>query len=78
MAALIFAALAASIAAAPPESAAGARRRGELTIRGVTRPAQLAVRLLGPWAKPWWEDGRDHGPRTRAGFVARARRTLFT
>lgn len=45
---------------------------GELTIRGVTRPAQLAVRLLGQWATPWWEDGRDQGPRTRAGFVARA------
>ncbi len=43
---------------------------GELTIRGVTRPAQLAVRYLGRWATPWWEDGKDQGPRTRAGFVA--------
>jgi len=45
---------------------------GELTIRGVTRPAPLAVRSLGQWSTPWWEDGRDQGPRTRAGFVAKA------
>lgn len=45
---------------------------GELTIRGVTRPAQLAVRYLGRWETPWWEDGKDKGPKTRAGFVATA------
>ena len=45
---------------------------GELTLRGVTRPVSLAVRFLGQWETPWWEDGRDQGPRTRAGFVARA------
>ena len=47
---------------------------GELTIRGVTRPVSLAVRYLGQWATPWWEEegGKwvDKGPRLRAGFVA--------
>lgn len=43
---------------------------GDLTIRGVTRPATLDVRFLGQWATPWWEDGEDKGPKTRAGFVA--------
>ncbi len=44
---------------------------GELTIRGVTRPALLEVHYLGSWQTPWWEDGRDQGPKTRAGFLAR-------
>ena len=43
---------------------------GELTIRGVTRPAVLDVHYLGRWATPWWEGGVDKGPRIRAGFVA--------
>jgi polyisoprenoid-binding protein YceI len=43
---------------------------GNLTIRGVTRPATLDVRYLGQWQTPWWEDGVDKGPKTRAGFVA--------
>ncbi len=43
---------------------------GELTIRGVTRPATLRVRYLGQWQTPWWEDGVDRGPKVRAGFVA--------
>jgi polyisoprenoid-binding protein YceI len=43
---------------------------GELTIRGVTRPVTLSVRYLGQWQTPWWEDGVDKGPKTRAGFVA--------
>ncbi len=30
----------------------------------------LDVRFLGPWQTPWWEDGADKGPRTRAGLVA--------
>jgi polyisoprenoid-binding protein YceI len=47
--------------------------RGELTIRGVTRPVTLDVRYLGQWKTPWWEDGVDKGPRTRAGFLAKAR-----
>jgi polyisoprenoid-binding protein YceI len=43
---------------------------GDLTIRGVTRKAVLDVRYLGQWQTPWWEDGVNKGPRTRAGFVA--------
>lgn len=45
---------------------------GELTIRGVTKSVELAVHALGVWQTPWWEDGRDKGPKTRAGFVATA------
>ena len=47
--------------------------RGELTIRGVTRPVTLDVRYLGQWDTPWWENGVDKGPRTRAGFLAKTR-----
>lgn len=43
---------------------------GTLTIRGVSRVVSLSVRYLGQWQTPWWEDGVDRGPRTRAGFVA--------
>ena len=43
---------------------------GELTIRGVTRTVPLRVHYLGEWQTPWWEDGVDKGPKTRAGFVA--------
>ena len=43
---------------------------GALTIRGVTKPVTLKVRYLGQWQTPWWEDGVDKGPKTRAGFVA--------
>ena len=43
---------------------------GELTIRGVTRSTTLRVRYLGQWRTPWWEDGVDKGPKTRAGFIA--------
>jgi len=46
---------------------------GDVTIRGVTRPLTLHVRFLGTWETPWWEDGKDHGPKTRAGFVATGR-----
>jgi polyisoprenoid-binding protein YceI len=44
---------------------------GDLTIRDVTRPVTLRVRYLGTWQTPWWEDGVDKGPKTRAGFTAR-------
>jgi polyisoprenoid-binding protein YceI len=47
------------------------RVTGDLTIRGVARPVILKVRYLGSWETPWWEDGVDKGPKTRAGFVAR-------
>ena len=43
---------------------------GELKIRGVTRAVSLNVHYLGQWQTPWWEDGVDKGPKTRAGFVA--------
>jgi len=46
---------------------------GDLTIRGVTRQAILHVSYLGPWETPWWEDGEDKGPKTRAGFVAKTK-----
>lgn len=46
---------------------------GDLTIRDVTRPVPLDVRHLGTWQTPWWEDGVDKGPKTRAGFAARTR-----
>ena len=49
------------------------RLKGELTIRGVTRPVQLDVRYLGQWQTPWWVNGVDKGPRTRAGFLATTR-----
>ena len=44
--------------------------RGQLTIRGVTHEASLKVRYLGEWVTPWWENGVDKGPKTRAGFFA--------
>jgi len=44
--------------------------KGELTIRGVARPAVLDVHYLGRWSTPWWEGGVDKGPKMRAGFVA--------
>jgi polyisoprenoid-binding protein YceI len=43
---------------------------GGLTIRGATRAVTLRVHYLGQWQTPWWEDGVDKGPKTRAGFVA--------
>ena len=46
---------------------------GDLTIRGVTRPVEMEVHYLGQWQTPWWEDGVDKGPKTRAGFLATTR-----
>jgi polyisoprenoid-binding protein YceI len=46
---------------------------GELTIRGVTKVVGLDVHYLGEWQTPWWEDGVDKGPKTRAGFLATTR-----
>ena len=43
---------------------------GDLTLRGATRKVTLDVRYLGQWDTPFWEDGVDKGPMTRAGFVA--------
>ena len=50
--------------------ASDANLTGELTVRGVTRAVALRVHYLGQWQTPWWEDGVDKGPKTRAGFVA--------
>jgi polyisoprenoid-binding protein YceI len=47
------------------------RVTGDLTIRGTTKPVELDVHYLGQWQTPWWEDGEDLGPKTRAGFVAK-------
>lgn len=44
---------------------------GAITIRGVTRPLRFHVQFLGTWQTPWWEDGVDRGPKTRAGFTAK-------
>lgn len=46
------------------------RVKGDLTIRGVTRPVTLDLQYLGQWETPFWEDGVDKGPMVRAGFVA--------
>jgi polyisoprenoid-binding protein YceI len=46
--------------------------RGRLTIRGTSRDVSLRVDYLGQWETPWWEDGVDKGPKTRAGFLAHA------
>lgn len=43
---------------------------GDLAIRGITRAVTLRVGYLGQWQTPWWENGVDRGPKTRAGFVA--------
>ena len=43
---------------------------GELTVRGISRKVALRVHYLGEWETPWWEDGEDKGPKTRAGFSA--------
>jgi len=43
---------------------------GDLRIRGVSRSSTLLVTYLGQWQTPWWENGMDKGPRTRAGFKA--------
>jgi polyisoprenoid-binding protein YceI len=50
-----------------------ARVRGDLKIRGVTRPVTLDVTYLGQWQTPWWEGNVDKGPKTRAGFIATAK-----
>ena len=53
-----------------PLGRASTGRLFTLTIRGVTRKATLNVSYLGQWATPWWEDGVNKGPKTRAGFLA--------
>ena len=43
---------------------------GDLAIRGISRQCKLRVTYLGQWQTPWWENGIDKGPKTRAGFTA--------
>jgi polyisoprenoid-binding protein YceI len=47
------------------------RLTGDLKLRGVTKKVELAVRFLGTWGTPWWQDGEDKGPKERAGFEMR-------
>ena len=49
------------------------RVTGDLTLRGVTRKVSLEVNYLGQWGTPFWVDGKDQGPKMRAGFVATAK-----
>jgi polyisoprenoid-binding protein YceI len=46
---------------------------GMLTIRGIGRPVDLAMRYVGQWRTPYWTDAGDAGPITRIGFVGEAR-----
>jgi len=48
-----------------------AKVHGRITIRGITKPLTLQVEYLGTWQTPWWENGVDKGPKTRAGFVVK-------
>ncbi|HEX5481901.1 MAG TPA: YceI family protein [Terriglobia bacterium] len=50
---------------------------GPIAIRGVSREVRLKVRYLGQWMTPWWEDGVDKGPKTRAGFLAQTTLNRF-
>jgi polyisoprenoid-binding protein YceI len=46
---------------------------GDVTIKDVTRSVVLDVHYLGVSQTPWWEDGVDKGPKTRAGFTGHTR-----
>ena len=43
---------------------------GDLTIRCITKEVILNAEYLGQLETPWWEEGTDKGPKTRAGFTA--------
>jgi polyisoprenoid-binding protein YceI len=43
---------------------------GDLTIRGTTKKITFAIDYLGKQATPWWVEGKNYGPMTRAGFQA--------
>ena len=47
------------------------RVTGELTIRGINKRVALDVNYLGQWGTPFWVDGEDKGPKSRAGFIAK-------
>lgn len=46
------------------------RVRGDLVLRGITRPVVPEARYLGRWQRSYWEGGKDLGPTTRIGFLA--------
>jgi len=46
---------------------------GDLTIKGTTKKSILNVRYLGEWDTPFWEDGKDKGPKKRVGFIAKTK-----
>ena len=46
---------------------------GELSIRGVSRPAVLQMHYLGKWSTPYWTDAGDAGPIARVGFTGETR-----
>jgi len=46
---------------------------GNLTIRGISRPAVLQMHYLGKWRTPYWTDAGDAGPIARLGFVGETR-----
>jgi polyisoprenoid-binding protein YceI len=46
---------------------------GDLSIRGISRPAVLAMHYLGKWRTPYWTDAGDAGPISRVGFVGETR-----
>jgi polyisoprenoid-binding protein YceI len=46
------------------------RVTGDLTMRGITREVALDVTYFGQWETPYWQDGVNRGPVTRAGFEA--------
>jgi polyisoprenoid-binding protein YceI len=47
--------------------------RGDLSIRGISRPVILAMHYLGKWATPYWTATGDAGPITRVGFAGETR-----
>ncbi len=47
------------------------RVTGDLIIRGVSQRVTLEVNYIGQWETPFWVDGEDKGPKTRAGFVGK-------
>jgi polyisoprenoid-binding protein YceI len=49
------------------------KAESELTIRGITKPILLDVRLLGQWKTPFWVGDENRGLMRRIGFEARGR-----
>jgi polyisoprenoid-binding protein YceI len=47
--------------------------RGDLSIRGTSRPVVLQMHYLGMWKTPYWTDKGDQGPIARVGFTGETR-----